>query len=129
MKTFLNFLLCLTHLAFVVLFESVLAVTIIWFSDYRYYLNAGIVICVLLLLRIHNFSLEQLQKQNLLYRWVLWGLLFFDGLVCLAVCLIWIGFCIYLKTMPYIQIIFVIAMNIVIVRSNIAAGRNLRKVS
>ena len=127
-KLLLNFLLCFAHLIFVLLGESFLAVTIIWFSDYRYSLNVGIVICLFVILGLHYFTLVQLIKQNLLYRRSLDGLLFFDLLACLASCLVWTGFCLYLKTMPYIQIIFIIVINLAIILSRIIAAKYLRNV-
>lgn len=127
-KLLLNILLCFAHLVFVLLGEAFLAVTIIWFSDYRYRLNAGIVICLFVILGLHYFTLVQLKKRNLLYRRSLDGLLFFDMLACLASCLVWTGFCLYLKAMPYIQIIFVIAVNLAIILSRIVAAKYLHNV-
>ena len=124
-----NLLICLSHIACVIFIEALLAVTIIWFSDYRYSLNAVLFLCLILVLSLHYCLLVFRWKNGTLTGSTLNILLCFDSFACVTSCLAWIGFSIFFVRMPHIQITFSIVINAVILLFRIIAVAYLRNMN
>lgn len=110
-KKLVNHLFCLAHITYVILLEALLAVSIIWFSDYKYSLNPNLVLCLCTVLGLHYSILVFKWKDRTLTRNTLNVLLCIDCLACVASCFAWITSCIFFVTMPYLQVAFTIAIN------------------
>lgn len=121
-----NFLICLTHFICVVFIESILAVTIIWFSDYGYSLNGILILCAALVFGAHYFTLRFHQKRRTLSRKTIYTLLCLDSAVCLLSVFLWIGVQIYLHSMPLGQIVFAVTLNCIMLLLRIVVTVYLR---
>lgn len=106
-----NLLICITHFICVVFIESILAVTIVWFSDYGYSLNGILTLCAAFIWGAHYFALRFYQKRRILSRKTIYTLFCFDSAVYLLSVFLWIGVQICLHSIPLGQIIFAVTIN------------------
>ena len=119
------FLICFLHMLSMVFADALLAVVIIWFWDYGYSLNIQLVIYVLSCLIIHYFAVLSLTNKKVINYCTSRFLMCFDGLLCIIAFLGGIGMlCITENT--YMQIVFTVAINVVILLSRVVACNYLK---